>query len=214
MYATTSGAEVDRSRYASALAESVHRRNLWLMVALAMTASNVMLCAKVASTSTQEKTIITPPVIEKAFWVHGNKVSPEYLEMMATYFAGLALTYTKDNIEGQTALFLRFTDPEAHGVLSAQLSAEAEKIRRNNLSSVFYPVQVRVRDQDQRVAVTGDLVTMVGEQITGRRRATFALHMSYRNGRLYVAEFRESDNEKDPFVAAADTDTDAAAGAR
>ena len=194
---------MERRRYVSVLAESVHRRNLWMATALAMVLANLLLSCKVLTTSTQEKTIVTPPVLEKAFWVQGEKVAPEYLEMMATFFAGLALSYTKDNIEGQVALFLRYTDPVAHGELATRLNAEAEKIRRNNLSSVFYPVEVRVRDKTQQVAITGDLVTMVGEQVTGRRRAVFALRLSYRNGRLFVAEFNEATDEAHPFPAAA-----------
>lgn len=194
---------MERRRYVSALAEAVYRRNVWMVAALAMVLANLLLSCKVLTTSTQEKTIVTPPVIEKAFWVQGDKVAPEYLEMMATFFAGLALSYTKDNIEGQTALFLRYTDPEAHGELAARLLAEAEKIRRNNLSSVFYPVEVRIRDKQQRIAITGDLVTMVGEQVTGRRRAVFAMRLSFRNGRLFVAEFNEAANEGNPFTPAA-----------
>lgn len=194
---------MERRIYASTLAETVHRRNVWMLTALAMVFANVLLSCKVLTTSTQEKTIVTPPVIEKAFWVQGAQVAPEYLEMMATFFAGLALSYTRDNIEGQTALFLRYTDPSAHGELSTRLSAEAEKIRRNNLSSVFYPVEVRVRDKTQQVAVTGDLVTMVGEQVTGRRRATFALRLTFRNGRLFVAGFNETTDEANPFATAA-----------
>ena len=53
------------------------------------------------------------------------------------------------------------------------------------------------------VAITGDLVTMVGEQVTGRRRAVFAMRLSFRNGRLFVAEFNESANEGNPFTPAA-----------
>lgn len=194
---------MERRIYASTLAEIVHRRNVWMATALAMVLANVLLSCKVLTTSTQEKTIVTPPVIEKAFWVQGAQVAPEYLEMMATFFAGLALSYTRDNIEGQTALFLRYTDPTAFGELSTRLSTEAEKIKRNNLSSVFYPVEVRVREKTQQVSVTGDLVTMVGEQITGRRRATFALRLTYRNGRLFVSEFNEATDEANPFAATA-----------
>lgn len=194
---------MDRRRYVSALAETVHRRNLWMTMALAMVLANLLLSCKVLTTSTQEKTIITPPVLEKAFWVQGEKVAPEYLEMMATFFAGLALSYTKDNIEGQVALFLRYTDPEAHGELATRLNAEADKIKRNNLSSVFYPVEVRVREKSQQIAITGDLVTMVGEQVTGRRRTVFSLRLTYRNGRLFVAEFNEASDEAHPFAAPA-----------
>lgn len=191
---------MDKKRFLSTLSQVQWGRDLWRLIALAMAASNVLLACAVIGRDTAEKTIVTPPIVEKAFWVHGDRVSSEYLEQMALFFASLVLTYHPDNIDGQVQLFLRHADPAAHGPLAARLAADRERIRHNGLSQVFYPVSVRVREADRQVALSGDLVSMVGGQPAGTRRATYRLRFTYRNARLFVSEFGEASDENDPFA--------------
>ncbi len=188
---------MNRQRYKSVLAEALWRRNLWMAVAVTMAVSNAALAYWVVTTDVREKTIITPPVVNKAFWVRGEEFSPEYLEQMAVFFAGLALTYNPDNVHHQAALFLRYADPTAYGALAARLEGDAEKIKRSRMSSAFYPQEVRIRDQ--KVALTGQLVTLVGGKITSERQATFLIGFARRNGQLFVKTFVEVDNRENPF---------------
>ena len=160
-------------------------------IAALMALSNAGLAVGILRVDTQEKIIVTPPVVEKSFWIHGAEVSPEYLEQMALFFAGLALTYHPDNIDDQVRIFLRYADASAYGPLSTRLEADAERVRRNNLSSVFYPQEVRIRDRE--VALTGQLTTFVGQKRVGTRQAVFRFGFAFRGGRLFVAEFEEVD---------------------
>jgi len=191
---------MDKKRFLSTLSQVQWGRDLWRVIALGMAASNVLLACAVVGIDSSEKTIVIPPVVEKAFWVHGDQVSSEYLEQMALFFASLVLTYHPDNIDGQIQLFLRHADPAAHGPLSARLALDRDRIRRNALAQVFYPVAVRVREADRQVALSGDVVSMVGGQATGTRRATYRMKFSYRDARLFVSEFGEAPDETDPFA--------------
>ena len=141
-------------------------RYLWLLPLLLLAACEPKVI--------REKTIVAPPVLEKSFWVHGDEVSPEYLEQMALFFAGLALTYHPDNVDDQVRLFLRYADPAVYGALASRLEADAEKVRRNNLSSVFYPQEVRIKGR--RVALTGQLATFVGRKSVETRQGVFRFH--------------------------------------
>ena len=181
-------------RYRSALAEALWRRNAWMAVAAVMAVSNVVLAAWLVRVDIHEKTIVTPPVIEKSFWVHGERVSPEYLEQMALFFAGLALTYHPDNIDDQVRIFLRYADPAVYGALAARLEADAEKVRRNNLSAVFYPQEVRVKGL--QVALTGQLASFVGNKPIETRQGVFRFQFDYRGGRLFVSQFEEVDRAR------------------
>lgn len=212
---------MEHRRFASTLAEAVRRRNLWMALALMLGGANLLLAAKLLSTSTSERIIVTPATIGETFWVHGEQVSREYLEQMALFFADLVLTYHKDNFPGRSALFLRHVDPRAHAQLSSALQLEAERIARNSLAQVFHPLSVRVREADRQVALTGELVPMVGEQMLTARRVTYRLKFTYRDARLFVSEFGETD-ERDPFAdrprppadAGGDPGGDAGAGTR
>lgn len=190
---------MEHRRFASVLTEAIRRRNLWMALALGLGASNLLLAAKLLSMSTSERIIVTPATIGQAFWVHGEQVSREYLEQMALFFADLVLTYQKDNFPGRTALFLQHVDPRAHGPMAAALQADAERIARNSLAQVFHPLSVRVREADRQVALTGELVPMVGEQVLPSRRVTYRLKFTYRDARLFVSEWGETD-ERDPFA--------------
>lgn len=160
-----------------------------MAIAAVMAASNMVLVVWLVRVDVREKVIVTPPVVEKSFWVHGDEVSPEYLEQMALFFAGLALTYHPDNVDDQVRLFLRYADPAVYGALASRLEADAEKVRRNNLSSVFYPQEVRIKGQ--RVALTGQLATFVGQKSVDTRQGVFRFRFEYRGGRLFVSGFEE-----------------------
>ncbi len=177
------------ARYRALLTETLARRNLWMVVALLTAFANVGLAYWVLNTDVREKTIVVPPRFEKTFWVHGDNVSPEYLEQMAVYFAGLALTYNPDNISHQVSQFLRYADPESYGSLAARLEGDAHKIQRNRLSSVFYPQEVRLKGE--QAILTGQLTTLVGNKQTEQRQARFLVQFAYRDGRLFVSQFSE-----------------------
>jgi conjugal transfer pilus assembly protein TraE len=179
------------SRYRSVLAQALWRRNLWMAVAAVMALSNMGLVAWIHRVDVREKTIIAPPTVDKAFWVHGDEVSPAYLEQMALFFASLALTYHPDNIDAQVRLFLRYADPQVYGALATRLEADTERVRRNRLSSVFYAQEVRI--QGHEVRLTGQLTTWVGEKPVKTRQAAFRFRFDYRNARLFVSEFEEVD---------------------
>lgn len=185
-----------RSRYLSQLSDQIAGRRWASFLALLLGISNVMLAAWAVTRDTSEKTIVTPPVIDRAFWVHGDNVSPEYLEQMALFFADLALSYNPQNIRERAKLFLRYADPAVHGGLESALLADAEEVERNRIASVFYPVELRIRGSS--VALIGDLLTMVGSKQAQTRHAAFRIGFEYRGGRLFVKEFIEV-NHAEPF---------------
>lgn len=187
-------------RYRSLFADTLWRRNLWMAVAAVMAVSNLALTFWLINTDVREKTIVVPPAFEQAFWVHGDEFSPAYLEQMAVFFAGLALTYNPDNVRHQVGQFLRYADPKAYGALAARLEGDAAKIERNRLSSVFYPQEVRLKGRS--VALAGQLTTLVGNKQTEQRQATFLFGFDYRAGRLFVSTFTEMQNSGNPFAAA------------
>jgi conjugal transfer pilus assembly protein TraE len=182
-----------RQRYLSHLAEALWRRNLWMAIALLLAVANSLLAYGLATRpAVREKTIVLPPSVEKTFWVHGDTVAPEYLEQMALWFADLALTYNPETIAHRVKRFLRHADPTAYGALAARLEADAAKVKRQRLSSVFYPQSIRI--EGDQVALTGQLVTLVGSKETNARQATFRMSFAYRHGRLFVLEFQETDH--------------------
>jgi len=156
------------------------------------------------SLSGDARTVITPPNIKQGFWVTSKTVSPEYLEEMAYWFAGLALNVTPAGIAYQNELFLKYAAPSEYGRLQQEMLSRSEFLTKNQTSSIFAIEHITVDDKGMRVAMAGKLTTWVAEKRAGMRDATFMIRFQYLNGKLYVSEFRET-SRKDIF---GDTRTD------
>lgn len=190
---------MERARYDSELDDTRYRARSWQRMAVALIAIDLILALRIVTLSTHEKTIVVPATPFQEFWVQADQVSPAYLEAMGRYFAGLMLTYSPSGFAEQKDIVLRYADPSAHGPLETQLTGDAEKIRRNRISQVFYPAQTRVRADALEVALDGDLAVFVGQEPLTPRRARYLIRFVNRGGQLYVAAFQEVPDESDPF---------------
>ena len=145
-----------------------------------------------------EKTVIVPPTIEKSFWVSGTNVSKSYLEQMAYWYAGLALNVTPTTGEYQKEMFLKYAAPAQVGKLAAETTARLEFLKKNSASTLFSAQSLNADEGLKKVAMVGDLDTFVGDKKVSSKRTIYVVGFNYINGKLYVSEFKET-NEKDMF---------------
>jgi len=145
-----------------------------------------------------EKTIITPPHIERSFWVSADGVSKSYLEQMAYWYAGLALSVTKSTGEYQKKLFLEYASPQKHGQLAAEMTARLEFMEKNSASTLFTVRAVKADEKLMRVAIYGDIETYVQDKRISIKQVIYVIAFQNLNGRIFVTEFKET-NEKDIF---------------
>lgn len=153
------------------------------------------------SVAGSERTILVPPEVHQTFWVSGQKVSTEYLQEMAYWYSGLALNVTPHVADYQKNLFLKYAAPSEYGRLQAEFGARTEFIRKNNASTQFSPQSVMPDEAAMKVALTGVLLTWVGDKKASEKQTTFVVGFRYLNGRLHVSEFKET-SDQDPFGAA------------
>lgn len=153
----------------------------------------------VISTSTGiERTIITPPTIEKSFWVSADGVSKSYLEQMAYWYAGLALSVTKTTGEYQKKLFLEYASPDKRGQLAIEMANRLSFNEKNSASTMFTPYAINVDNKLMRVALFGELETFVQDKRTSLKRVVYVVGFKNANGKLYIHELKET-NEADIF---------------
>jgi conjugal transfer pilus assembly protein TraE len=152
------------------------------------------------SVAGSERTILVPPEVHKSFWVSDQKVSAEYLEEMAYWYAGLVLNVTPHLADYQKNLFLKYAAPSDYGRLQAEYGAWTDFIRKNNASTQFSPQSVMPDEAAMKVALTGVLLTWVGDKKASEKQTTYVVGFSYLNGRLHVSEFKET-SDQDPFGA-------------
>ncbi|NCN88602.1 MAG: type IV conjugative transfer system protein TraE [Gallionella sp.] len=145
-----------------------------------------------------EKTIVVPPDIHKSFWVSGEAVSKEYLEQMAYWYAGLVLNVTPSTGEYQKRMFLNYAAPQDTGRLASEVAERLTFLEKNNAATQFSGQTLNSDEKLMKVAITGDLYTFVGDKRISTKHAVFVVGFKYLNGRLYVSEFKET-NEQDIF---------------
>ncbi|MEW8375828.1 MAG: type IV conjugative transfer system protein TraE [Candidatus Thiodiazotropha sp.] len=170
----------------------------WRRFAYGLLAANAVLAVTVAGTDTTEKTIVTPPIIERPFWVKGSEVSPEYLEEMARYLSTLVMNATPKSIDANIEIFLRYVAPKSYGDIRSRMTVQADRLKRDDVSTAFYPVGYQTQSKQRQTVVTGDFVTMVGKQRISSVRRSWRYDYSFTGGRLWVSQYMEVDSE-DPF---------------
>lgn len=139
----------------------------------------------------RERIVITPPGIEKSFWVSASQVSPEYLSEMTNFFANLRLNVTPDNSAIQRDTLLRYTDPAYYNTLKSQLIHEADKVADQHVSFAFYPVNIKVDSKHFKALIEGDLKSFVGDTSLPTKRVKYMVSYRYDAGRLLVKSFEE-----------------------
>ena len=63
---------------------------------------NILLAATLLTMDRTVRTILTPPEINKTFWVDGRSLGPEYLEQMGVWVIQQFATVTPSSIIGET----------------------------------------------------------------------------------------------------------------
>lgn len=147
-----------------------------------------------------ERTVLIPPEVHQTFWVSGQKVSGDYLQEMAYWYAGLALNITPHVADYQKNLFLKYAAPGEYGRLQAEFGARSDFIRKHNAATQFSAQAVLPHESAMKVALSGVLMTWVGDKKASEKQTTWLVGFRYLNGRLHVSEFRET-SDQDPFAA-------------
>ncbi|HCV12105.1 MAG TPA: hypothetical protein DGC76_00105 [Candidatus Accumulibacter sp.] len=100
----------------------------------------------------------------------------------------------------QKNLFLRYAAPAEYGRLQTEFGARSDFIRRNNASTQFSAQAILPNEAAMQVALSGVLMTWVGDKKAAEKQTTWLVGFRYLNGRLHVSEFRET-SDQDPFGA-------------
>lgn len=173
----------------------------WQYLAGGLLIALLLLMLVLLGKSHDTKTIFVPPnaeLAEKPFWVADSGASPEYFQMTADYVAQLALTGDAKSSAYSIDRLMGVVHPSIRGVLKAELDAAAIKMKAENVTQAFYPVEYSMGDNRPVVVIKGTLKTWVGDKLTSNRDALYRLTFSVEAGRIYLMEFVEA-VATDPF---------------
>ncbi len=179
--------EVDRERA---------QRRLYEKICIALFAVIFLLGLCLLTTDREERTLFVPPQIHKPFWIKGDELSREYLEIMGEWLVGLPLSVTPASVDSRSELFLRYVAPAAHAGIKAKFDLQAERIRKENISTLFFPVAFQTHSASRQVAITGDFITVISGVPAPAVRRTWRLRFTPINGTYWITEFIEVKGDK------------------
>ena len=171
----------------------------FLLAALA--ATSVLLALHVFLHQDRDRVTFLPPQIEKGFWVEADQISRDYLDQMALFVLQLAYNVTPASVDFQNAALLKYAAPEAHGGLEKAGRLAAERVKRDQISTLFSPRSVLHDKADGlRLVIQGELTTFVTDKASPPRAMTVLVAFRYDGGRTVVTSLKET-SQDDPFGA-------------
>ena len=134
--------------------------NFFLRGAVLLLSAALILNATVFRGST--KIVVVPPNVTTEFWVEKNKASAEYLEQMSVFLAILAGNLSPRNAKFNIDVLLKYIDSSRMFEVQDDLVAQANYIKKNNITQVFFPETTKVDVNKQTASVEGTVTRQIG----------------------------------------------------
>lgn len=169
-------------------------RFLWLTLGGIVTALVLALLVAWAGMGAT-RTVVTPPKIEKSFWITDNTASGEYIDQMAQWVSYLTLDVTPDNVQYKSDLLLKLAHPEYHGALQQKLRVNAEKIRRDNAATSFDIRTVRAAPDALAAVLTGQLKVLINGTPVKNEIRHYLARFDLDGGKAQLIQFKQVKND-------------------
>lgn len=139
----------------------------------------------------RERIVLTPPAIDKSFWVAKDRVSASYLEQMGGFMAYLTLDVSPSSIEWKKAMLLQYVAPDVYGVLQTRQDLEADRLKRLNATTQFSVAQLVPDEDTLSVHLKGRLATFINGTRTSDVDKEYVVGFDYTGNRIQLKRFEE-----------------------
>lgn len=180
----------------STLQGALRERNFALMSCIGLTVANLFLVMKIFGAE-EKWVLISQGNTERRIEVSSKRYSDDYLTHWANDILGMLLCVNEDSVDWKTKQVLEITT-EAHGGLREKLQEDSLLIKKDKISTVFYPKKFTVNQSNQTVDVVGEHMSYFGKDSTPvMREKSFRLTWAIRtHGVVLLKDFREIKDEK------------------
>lgn len=154
----------------------------WKTYCFLQTVIILLLCFVNVKIGLSQKVILVPSSLRGDIWLEGNELSDDYLLRMGEEFFNFLLNYNPSNILFRYEKVLKSVSAEKYQELRAQLMVDVDRIKKNSISSSFYPIEMKVNRLEKKILIKGDHLRTIGREIVGRKEKVFSLTYSLREG--------------------------------
>ena len=142
----------------------------------------------------RDRVIVTPPSIDKTFWVSKDRVSSSYLEQMGSFIAYLTLDVSPQSIDWKKTMLLQYVSPDVYGVLQTRQDLEADRLRRLNATTQFSVAQLVPNEEAMNVTLKGRLATFINGARTSDIDKEYVAEFEFKGNRVQIRNFKEIGN--------------------
>ncbi len=142
----------------------------------------------------RDRVIVTPPSIDKTFWVSKDRVSSSYLEQMGSFIAYLTLDVSPQSIDWKKTMLLQYVSPDVYGVLQTRQDLEADRLRRLNATTQFSVAQLLPNEESMNVTLKGRLATFINGARTSDIDKEYVAEFEFKGNRVQIRNFKEIGN--------------------
>lgn len=142
----------------------------------------------------RDRVIVTPPSIDKTFWVSKDRVSSSYLEQMGSFIAYLTLDVSPQSIDWKKTMLLQYVSPDVYGALQTRQDLEADRLRRLNATTQFSVAQLLPNEEAMNVTLKGRLATFINGTRTSDIDKEYVAEFEFKGNRVQIRNFREIGN--------------------
>ena len=185
---------MDSTRYENDLDQLRSQNKRLMLVALLQTVVLFLAFILTLNLLGRDRTIVTPPTIDKSFWVTSDTASDDYIRQMSLWVSSLILDVTPDDVAYKEKLLLQYAHPELHGKLKERQDIEAERLRRDNTSTYFVMQTIRTHPEKLAAVISGRLHTLINGNHVADQEKNFLVRFKIDGGRAQLVEFTETQN--------------------
>lgn len=142
----------------------------------------------------RDRIVVTPPSIDKTFWVSKERVSSAYLEQMGSFIAYLTLDVSPQSIDWKKTMLLQYVSPDIYGALQTRQDLEADRLRRLNATTQFSVAQLLPDEEAMNVTLKGRLATFINGARTSDVDKEYVAEFEFKGNRVQIRNFREIGN--------------------
>lgn len=180
----------------STLQSALKERHLVLMSCIGLTIANLLLVIKILGA--EEKWVLISQFDTKnRIEVTSQGYSDDYFIHWANNIVGMLLCVNEDSVDWKIKNILEIST-EGHGGLREKLKKDAQAIKKDKVSTVFYPKKFIVNQSNQSVDVVGEFLSYFGKDTAPvMTEKSFRLSWAIRtHGVVLLKDFKEKEEEK------------------
>jgi conjugal transfer pilus assembly protein TraE len=185
---------MDSNKYADDLDEAKASVKKLQVVAIALAAAILLCLILMLNLLGRDRTVVSPPTIEKSFWVTSDSASDSYVQQMTQWISSLILDVTPDNIEYKSNILLQYVHPDLHGKLKERQTLLAQSMKKDNVATYFVLSTIRTQPEKLAALITGRFHTLINGNHVGDQEKSFFVRFMMDGGRAQLIEFTETQN--------------------